>query len=61
MRKLPIILLLVIAISATFTSCFDKDDDGSSDWAKANMNWLETQLNLKDASGNKFYSVVVAP
>ena len=61
MRKLPIILLLVMAISATFTSCFDKEDDGSSDWAKANMNWLEAQLNLKDGNGNKFYNVVVAP
>lgn len=61
MRKLPIILLLVMAISATFTSCFDKDDDGSSSWARANMSWLEDQLNLKDASGKDFYSVVVSP
>ena len=61
MKKLPFILLLVMAISATFTSCFDNDDDSSSDWAKANKSWLEDQMKLKDADGKPYYTMIVAP
>ena len=61
MRKLPIILLLVMAISAAFTSCLEKDDDSSSSWAKANKKWLEEQLKMKDDDGKSFYTTIVAP
>ena len=60
MKKFPLILLLCLVVSATLASCL-KDDDASSDWAKANDAWLDQMLELKDWQGNDYYKVVVAP
>jgi hypothetical protein len=50
-----------MAMSTLFSACFEKDDDGSSSWAKANMDWLEDQMKLKDDDGNDFYEAIIAP
>lgn len=57
MRKLPFFILFTIVISM-LTSCLGDDTWGEySDWRNANLKWLSTQANLKNADGSKYYEL----
>ncbi len=63
MKRLPLTIAFILACVASLTSCLDKNNDTSdeyADWRKANLEWFEQQKSVTDAAGNKFYKVVTA-
>lgn len=59
MKKFPLFILLTIAACFCFTACVDGDGDVDTDWRDANVKFYQQQMQLTDASGKAYYTLVV--
>ena len=57
MKKLPFILIMLIAFSYGFISCIDKEDtwEEYKDWREANEAWLLEQSQKTNEDGTPYY------
>lgn len=60
MKKLPYILLSLLAACGVFAACSDNDENKELEaWIKTNNEWLVEQQGKKNADGTPYYQVVV--
>ena len=53
--------MLALLIGAVLTSCVDSNSDIDTTWRDANLKFYQEQMQLKDANGNPYYKLIVAP
>ena len=61
MKKFPLFIMLALLIGAVLTSCVDSNSDIDTTWRDANLKFYQEQMQLKDANGNPYYKLIVAP
>ncbi len=62
MKKLPFIIVLIIAGAWAFSACSSDSKtvyEMYSEWYEENETWLQEQKSLTDADGSPYYSTIV--
>lgn len=59
MKKFPLIIMIGTLLGAVFSSC--TDDKVDTTWRDANLKYYQDQIQLKDADGQTYYKLIVAP
>ena len=61
MKRLPILLMTVIAIGISFIACDDDNDDVKAiiKWRDANNSWLAEKQAMKNSDGTPYYNMIV--
>jgi FKBP-type peptidyl-prolyl cis-trans isomerase FklB len=64
MKKIPFLLIMVLALGSVLTSCFKDDDEkianDYAEWREANIAWFAEQT-ARIEGGSNYYTTVTAP